>query len=45
MAENMDYTTAPCEWSDKDDDIIADYLALKELGLKNVSSLHTKIGE
>jgi hypothetical protein len=44
MAEEMDYTTAPCDWSDKDDDIIADYLVLKELGLKNVSSLNDKIG-
>lgn len=42
--EQMDFTTAPCEWSDKDDDIIADYLVLKKLGLKNVSSLNDKIG-
>lgn len=40
MSENMNYTTAPCEWTDKDDDIIADYLAFKDLGLENVSSLH-----
>ena len=39
MSEEMDYTTAPCEWTDKDDDIIADYLVLKDLGAKNVSSL------
>jgi len=40
MSEEMNFTTAPCEWTDKDDDIIADYLALKDLGLKNVSSLN-----
>ena len=45
MAEEVNFTTAPCEWSDKDDDIIADYVALKELGLKNVSNLNDKIGE
>ena len=44
MADEMDYTTAPCEWSDKDNDIIVDYVTLKELGLKNVSNLNDKIG-
>ena len=44
MVEEMDYTTAPCNWSDKDDDIIADYLVLKTLGLKNVSNLDDEIG-
>ena len=43
MDEQMDYTTAPCNWSDKDDDIIADYVILKTLGLKNVSSINDKI--
>ena len=39
MAEQMDYTTAPCKWTDKDDDIIADYLTFKDLGAKNISKL------
>lgn len=40
MSEEMDYTTAPCDWTDKDDDIIADYLTLKDMGAKNVSELN-----
>ena len=43
MNEQMNYTTAPCIWSDKDADIIADYVILKKLGLKNVSSIHDDI--
>lgn len=39
MSEEMNFTTGPCEWTDKDDDIVADYLLFKELGLKNSSSL------
>lgn len=35
----MDYTTAPCEWTEKDDDIIADYLVLKGVGAQNVPEL------
>ena len=42
MAEEMDFTTAPCDWSDND--IIVDYMVLKELGLKNTTSLNVKIG-
>ena len=44
MVEEIDYTTAACDWSDKDNDIIADYMILKELGLKNVTHLSDKIG-
>lgn len=40
MSEEMDFTTAPCEWTDKDDDIIADYVAFNELGLKNSKTLN-----
>ena len=43
MAEEIDYTTAACDWSDKDNDV-ADYMILKELGLKNVTHLSDKIG-
>ena len=45
MTDEMDYTTAPCRWSSKDSDIIADYIASKKLGLKNVSNLNDKIEE
>ena len=34
-----EYITAPCEWTEKDTDIIVDYLILKKLGLKNHKSL------
>ena len=37
--KEMDYTTAPCDWTEKDAEIIADYEITKELGLKNVKTL------
>lgn len=37
--QEMDYTTAPCDWTEKDAEIIADYEITKELGLKNVKTL------
>ena len=36
---DMDFTTAPTQWTDKDTDIIVDYLIHKKLGLKNVKEL------
>jgi len=38
--DQVDYTTAPCKWTDRDADIVADYLILKELGLKNSPTLN-----
>lgn len=40
--QEMDYTTAPCDWTEKDAEIIADYEITKELGLKNVKTLDIK---
>ena len=37
--EEMDYTTAPCECTDRDRDIVAEYLVLKDLDAKDVSQL------
>lgn len=40
--EEMDFTTAPCDWTEKDAEIIADYEITNELGLKNVKTLDIK---
>ena len=37
--EEMDFTTAPCDWTEKDAEIVADYEIINELGLKNVKTL------
>lgn len=37
--EEMDFTTAPCEWTERDAEIVADYEIINELGLKNVKTL------
>jgi hypothetical protein len=41
-AEQMDFTTTPCDWTEKDAEIIADYEITNELGLKNVKTLDIK---
>lgn len=45
MTEEINYTTAPCDWTDKDDDYIVDYVALNELGLPNSPILNNTNGE
>ena len=42
MTEEMDYTTAPCDWTEKDAEYVADYEIHKELGLENVKVLDIK---
>ena len=37
--EQINYATSPCQWTDRDSDIIADYVVLKSLGAKNISKL------
>ena len=42
MTEEIDFITAPCDWTEKDAEIIADYEITKELGLCNVKTLDVK---
>jgi len=37
--EVIDFTTAPCEWTEKDAEYVADYDVLRKLGMKNVKKL------
>ncbi len=42
MTEEMDFTTAPCIWTERDAEYVADYEIHQELGLKNVKTLGIK---
>ena len=40
--EEMDYTTAPCDWTEKDAEYVAEYEILRKLGMNNVKTLSIK---
>jgi len=37
--EKMDFTTGPCNWTEKDAEYVAHYDVLRKLGMKNVKTL------
>jgi len=37
--EDMDFRTAPCDWTEKDAEYVAEYDVLRKLGMKNVKKL------
>ena len=42
MDELMNFTTAPCDWTEKDAEYVATYEVLHTLGMKNVKRLEIK---
>ncbi len=42
MSEVMDFTTATCDWTEKDAEYVAQYDVLRKLGMKNVKKLDIK---
>ncbi len=42
MSEEMNFTTAPCGWTEKDAEYVATYDVLQKLGMKNIRKLGIK---
>ena len=42
MVEDLDFTTAKCDWTEKDAEYVAEYDVLRKLGMKNVKTLSIK---
>lgn len=42
MSKEIDFITAPCNWTEKDAEYVADYEVLRKLGMKNVKKRDIK---